>query len=155
MSKKAVLIAGALIGSLALGAAAFASMYEWIDGGTLHNLMVGTSVFQPGGSSLGVYPGDSLRVKYRVQTSAPFQEHRSVYIVSSTSTGNIYVEIPSCRRSGTVANIVDESCDLTYSTSGGNSYKIRVTTNYAGCGSYTPEPTAECGGVLDFPVVYR
>lgn len=138
-----------------IGTTMFASMYEWFDGGTLHNLTAGTSSFQPGESDLPTAPGDSLRVKYCVHTSAPFQENRSVYIVSTTGTGQIYLEIPSCRKNSTVANITDESCDLTYSTSGGNSHTVRVTTNYAGCGSYTPEPDADCGDVLDFPLTWR
>ncbi|MBP9762840.1 hypothetical protein KBD34_04460 [Patescibacteria group bacterium] len=152
---KKTILTSVLVGSMLVGATVFASMYEWFDGGTIHNLTVGTSTFQPGGTRLGTLPGDSLLVKYRVHTSAPFQENRSVYIVSSTSTGDTYVEIPSCRRNSVVGNITDESCDLTYSTTGGNSHTVRVTTNYAGCGSYTPTPDADCGDVLDFPLTWR
>lgn len=154
-SGKKILLTVSLVGSMFVGATVFASMYEWFGGGTIHNLTTGISTFQPGGFNLPTAVGDNLLVKYRVQTSAPFQEYRSVYIVSSTSTGNIYVEIPSCRRNSIVANTVDESCQLAYSTSGGNSHTIRVTTNYAGCGSYTPEPAAECGDILNFRVTSR
>ena len=155
MQKKAPIFVGSLVGILALGATVYASAYEWFDGGTLHNLATGASLGRPGTGALGVRPGDTLRLKYRVHTSAPFAENRSLYIVSSTSTGNIYSEVTSCRKSGPVANVVDESCDLTYSYAGGNSHTIRVTTNYDGCGSFTPTPTAECGDALDFPVDSR
>ena len=155
MFKKSLVLSLVFAGALSISTVAFASLYEWFDGGTMYNLATGAASAQPGGSALGVLPGDTLRLKYRMSTNAPYEENRSVYIVSTTSTGDVYEEIPACRRTGTVNLSWDGSCDVTYSILSGNSYKIRVTTNFAGCGSFTPTPTAYCGDALDFPVTLR
>lgn len=153
--KKISVIASLVFGSLLVGGAAFASMYEWFSYGALYNLTAYNASFWPTPEPLPANSNDQLRLKYTVQTSGPFVENRSVYIVSTTSTGDLYLEIPSCRQTGLVANTSNGSCDFAYDTSGGNSHTVRVTTNYAECGSYTPTPADECGHVMDFPLTSR
>jgi hypothetical protein len=152
--RKQIAIASLVVASLCVVGVASASVFEWFVSGSLHNLTRSTSSLWPSPMSQMAYGGDIMKVKYKLQTSAPYSESRSVYVVSTTSTGQVYVEIPSCRYTSVVSGVIDAGCTFTMNTSGGNSHTLRVTTNYTGCNgfTYTPTPSTGCGDIMDYPI---
>lgn len=100
--------------------------------------------------------GGSATFTWRTNVSSPLSEYASLYyFVAPTSTdpGTIgnntnWSEWTSCRRSGTITTgYRQEKCSITAPVVGTTMYLfVRETTNYAGCGTWTPTPdVANCG----------
>lgn len=137
--------------SLGLAAAAFvlsfaaaipkstASAYEW-----LTNFIVSPQ--------FGISSNRELKVYRTINTSSSYEEYRTAYYQVSSTYDQIspsdpnWIEWTECRAHSVVSTPVDDQCfPHTPSAPGSSLLHILVTTNFAGCGTYTPNPSANCG----------
>lgn len=135
-------LAAFILSGLLVSSTAFASAYEWIN-----NLGWSTT----SGTCCSTSQGATFT--WRTNTSGAFDEYRSLYYYVTTTVGYTPVDTDSwtewtgCRLHSTINGYVDEKCAVTlpqvFSTS---TLWVRRTTNYAGCGTWTPAPnTTTCG----------
>jgi hypothetical protein len=137
-------LAALVLSGLLVGSAAFASTYEWISD-------LGWST--TGGTCCST--SQNVTFTWRTNTSGAFDEYRSLYYYATTTPPGLYVpgdsapwtEWTGCRLHSTVNGYVDEKCAVTLpQVFSSSTLWVRRTTNYAGCGTWTPAPnTATCG----------
>ncbi len=137
----------ALVGAWA-GRSALASSYEWITYALLYPSDV-------------IHGGQELKISRDVNTSGSYLEYRSAYFQFSTTTFSegSWNEWTDCRVSSTVSGTEHDVCYPIVSTSTApmatSTLWVRVSTNFAGCGTYTPTPDiANCGYSTTTSVLY-
>lgn len=130
--------------SLAIGAFALASSYEWLTN------------FQVSPSTSPIHNGTFLKVYRNINTSGAFEEYRSVYYQFTAPemgpSDSAWQEWTDCRVSGVVSGTLQDGCYPVIATSTAptatSTLWIRATTNYGGCGTYTPTPNiGTCGDI--------
>jgi hypothetical protein len=160
-----------LVGSIAVAKPISASVYEWISYIHLNSPGILTEYgYRPWYSGI-VEPGDPIKVKWQTNTTGSYEEYRSLYyaftpvpapleVVRPADTD--WIEITSCRNSGTISSgtPVIDVCDITVATSTSMSTStqwlwLRSTTNYSGCGTWTPTPGAYCGDAQEATTTYQ
>lgn len=120
-----------------LGQRALASSFEWISLFYINDPWVSLS---------------NSTTTWTVTTSDNFYEYRSVYYVTTTDMGwgptatTTWQEFTECRHEGYVNTETNDSCEPTAPYTDSSVYLwIRITTNFSGCGTWTPNPSASCG----------
>jgi len=139
---RTVLVTGTLCVSFLFVGSALASAYEWMANYYFNGY--------PPEIRTVVQSGNYEKIHYTVLTSGNYYEYRSSYyaigdLMPTSSAG--WTEWNTCRFSGYVNTSTQDVCYPQIPTVGTTSTLwVRSTTNYAGCGSYTPEPDiANCG----------
>lgn len=132
LSARIMVIAGAL--SLVTVGVALASSYEFIK-----------SVQFPSTT----YSGNYATTTWDVRTTGTFYEYRSLYYSTTNSPYN-WIEWTTCRREGNVDTEIQDTCIPTLPTVGTpTTLYVRASTNYSGCGTWTPTPDeSSCGGTF-------
>lgn len=130
---------GGLVALLLLTSAGvtYASTYEWI-----------TNFFTSPSTGSVVRSGDIIKVYRDINTSGSYQERRTAYYQATTTPSDFnWTEWTGCRVDSTITGSQTDHCyPLAPSVSATTTLWVRVTTNYAGCGTYTPTPnTMTCG----------
>lgn len=98
---------------------------------------------------------DRITYSIGVSGNGNYYEYRSVYQITSSSTPSgpltLYYELNHCRKEGRIGNGITESCDVSDNGAGATPHLgYRITTNWSGCGGYTPTPdVANCGDVVE------
>ena len=123
----------------------FASIWEWI-----------YSYYPPPNCC---HANATSTVRWQVATSGGnWYEYRTYYYGTSTlasQTPTIWNEFRqddgtyNCRKEGYIDGIgPEDACEIkipTFSPSSVSYLWLRVTTNYSGCGTWTPTPSNDCG----------
>lgn len=116
--------------------AAWASAYEWIT--------------NPSISCSSCQQGTAQDISWNLNTSGNYSEYETAYYATTTSNWH---EITNCRVQETVNGSSWNSCTFLVPNNVYGTGTIRVTTNYAGCGSWTPTPdVVSCGDLKDITV---
>lgn len=150
MKKIHVLFGALVVFGVGLYAAspALASVYEWI-----------TTAEVSCTGSPSCHVNNWLTPSWTLNTSESFDEYRTVYyVITPSSTRDIpgddapWTQVHGCDLHGFVSGSSNEFCFFRAPESppgSGGTYflDLRITTNYAGCGSWTPNPTAHCGDI--------
>lgn len=137
-----LLLATLIVAGLSLTSSALASAYEWID-----NLSWSTT------DATCCSSNENVTFRWRTNTSGAYDEYRSVYYYVTTTSAytpdnnTAWTEWAGCRLSGTINGSLDEKCAVTVPTvSVSSTLWVRRTTNFSGCGTWTPTPdTTNCG----------
>ena len=113
--------------------------------------------------------GEAAWATWDTTTNGSYDEYRSFYYVMyASSTSDVpndktgWHEVTECRIHNVVTGSAADDCSYTiptYPGTAGGSYRlyIRATTNFAGCGTWTPFPdVANCGDVQQMQItVYQ
>ncbi len=133
--KTLAVAASAMLVSLFLSGVALASTYEWIKGMT-----IGTPVRSQ----------TYVTTTWDVHTDGgTYYEYRSLYYATGTAP-YVWHEWTDCRRQGNVAGEITDYCSHQYPyTSVTTTLIMRSSTNFTGCGTWTPTPDeTNCGGTF-------
>lgn len=116
-----------------------ASVYEYIK-----NLYTTTSEPDPSYLRSWTYTSTTY-----VTVAGGYNEYRTVYWTTSTSE-NPWTEWTNCRREGYLSGEETATCtNLLPDVRTTSTFYLRASTNYSGCGTWTPTPDeVNCGGTM-------
>lgn len=129
--------AGLSVLSLAFFATkALTSAYEWINPFSI-----------PGTWTVS---GATSTVSWTTNTSASYDEYRTAYYYTTTTlqgpSDGDWTEWTDCRHQGSVYPSSNDQCSPPTPWVTTSSYLwVRITTNFSGCGTWTPTPDPNCG----------
>ncbi|HID73302.1 TPA: hypothetical protein EYP38_05155 [Candidatus Micrarchaeota archaeon] len=133
-----------------MAANAFASPYEWFD-----YLWSGPNKVVKSGTFNADDPTNSNKIYWNVSTSGNYYEYRALYLNNtpaySLSDSSDWTRVTHCDKAGYVNGWSLDGCfNIPFTGFSSGSHVAFITTNWAGCGTYTPVPdTSSCGDRTD------
>lgn len=118
----------------------FASPYEWF----------ASPYYQMSGTFNANDYNQSNKFYMNMNTSGSYFEFTALYLDIS-GYGN-FTRISECSFNQTISGYTELRCfDISFAGFTNGTYPARITTNYAGCGGFTPTPDViNCGDIYEF-----
>ena len=159
-------VVGIATGIILFAGSAMAADYEWIawmtgtqsTGDSRCTAYGGCNFVNPGSDKDALIANTATNFAWGVSTTQSYTEYRSLYYYVTTTASWVppqnwptWTEITACRHSGSVAppGGIDTCSATTTNTSVTSTIWYRASTEYGGCGTWSPTPSQipDCGGI--------